>query len=62
MIWAISRTTGMVGSPKKSNEGLEVTTLCNPHYRIGSLVRIEFMLTEYNGDNKIKSNKYNEDL
>ena len=48
--WVISRNTGMIGSPKKSNEGLEATTLCNPHYRIGSLVRVESKLTEYNGD------------
>lgn len=60
--WVISRATGMVGSPKKSNDGLEVTTLCNPHYRIGSLVRIESVLIEYNGDYKIKSIEHSGDL
>ena len=60
--WVISRNTGMIGSPKKSNEGLEVTTLCNPHYRIGSLVRVESKLTEYNGDYKVKSIEHNGDL
>lgn len=60
--WVISRSTGMIGSPKKSNEGLEVTTLCNPHYRIGSLVRVESKLTEYNGDYKVKSIEHNGDL
>lgn len=60
--WVISRSTGMIGSPKKSNEGLEITTLCNPHYRIGSLVRVDSVLTEYNGDYKIKSIEHNGDL
>ena len=60
--WVISRNTGMIGSPQKSNEGLEVTTLCNPHYRIGSLVRVESKLTEYNGDYKVKSIEHNGDL
>lgn len=60
--WVISRNTGMIGSPKKSNDGLEVTTLCNPHYRIGSLVRVESKLTEYNGDYKVKSIEHNGDL
>ena len=60
--WVISRTTGMVGSPQKTDKGLEVTTLCNPQYRIGSLVRIESKLTEYNGDYKIVSIEHNGDL
>ncbi|MCO6545357.1 MAG: hypothetical protein J6583_07470 [Gilliamella sp.] len=60
--WVISRNTGMIGSPKKSNDGLEITTLCNPHYRIGSLVRVESKLTEYNGDYKVKSIEHNGDL
>jgi hypothetical protein len=60
--WVISRNTGMIGSPKKTNDGLEITTLCNPHYRIGSLVRVESKLTEYNGDYKVKSIEHNGDL
>jgi len=60
--WIISRTTGMIGSPQKTDKGLEVTTLCNPQYRIGSLVRIESKLTEYNGDYKIESIEHNGDL
>ena len=60
--WVISRNTGMIGSPKKTNDGLEITTLCNPHYRIGSLVRVESKLSEYNGDYKIKSIEHNGDL
>lgn len=60
--WIISRTTGMIGSPQKTDKGLEVTTLCNPQYRIGSLVRVESKLTEYNGDYKIESIEHNGDL
>lgn len=60
--WVISRTTGMISSPRKTDKGLEVTTLCNPQYRIGSLVRIESKLTEYNGDYKVKSIEHNGDL
>ncbi|OCG02272.1 phage protein [Gilliamella sp. wkB112] len=60
--WVISRTTGMIGCPQKTNEGLEITTLCNPHYRIGSLVRVESVQTEYNGDYKIKTIEHNGDL
>lgn len=52
----------MIASPKKTNEDIEVTTLCNPHYRIGSLVRIESKITEYNGDYKINSIEYNGNL
>lgn len=60
--WLISRTTGMIGSPRKSNQGIEITTLCNPHYKIGSLVRVESKLTEFNGDYKIKTIEHNGDL
>ena len=60
--WIISRTTGMIGSPQKTDKGLEVTTLCNPQYRIGSLVRVESKLTEYDGDYKIESIEHNGDL
>lgn len=60
--WVISRNTGMIGCPQKSNDGLEITTLCNPHYRIGSLISVESKQTEYNGDYKIKSIEHNGDL
>ena len=60
--WVISRTTGMIGTPQKNNEGIEVKTLCNPHYKVGSLVRIESRVSEYNGDYKIKLIEHNGDL
>lgn len=60
--WVISMNTGMIGSPKKTDNGLEVTTLCNPHYKIGALIRVESRLTEYNGDYKIESIEHNGDL
>lgn len=60
--WVISRTTGMIGIPQKNNEEVEVKTLCNPHYKVGSLVRIESRVSECNGDYKIKSIEHNGDL
>lgn len=58
----ISRETGMVGSPQKSNKGLEVKCLCNPHLKIGGLVRVESKIKEYNGDYKITSLTHSGDL
>lgn len=60
--WVISRTTGMIGIPQKNNEEVEVKTLCNPHYKVGSIVRIESRVSECNGDYKIKSIEHNGDL
>lgn len=60
--FVISSKTGMIGSPQKTNQGLEVTTLCNPHYRIGSLIKIESKIAEYNGDYKIQSIQHSGDL
>lgn len=60
--YVISSSTGMIGSPQKTNQGLEVNTLCNPHYKIGALVRIESKITEYNGDYKIQSIQHSGDL
>lgn len=60
--YVISSSTGMIGSPQKTNQGLEVTTLCNPHYKIGAFVRIQSKTEEYNGDYKIQSIKHSGDL
>jgi len=60
--YIISSSTGMIGSPQKTNQGLEIITLCNPHYKIGALVRIESKIKEYNGDYKIQSIKHSGDL
>ncbi|RKS86917.1 hypothetical protein DES39_0123 [Orbus hercynius] len=58
----ISSATGMIGCPQKTSNGLEVTTLCNPHFKIGALVRIESKSAEYNGDYKIQSIQHSGDL
>ena len=60
--FVISRTTGMIGTPKKTDKGLEITTLCNPHYKIGALIRVESKLTELNGDYKINALQHSGDL
>lgn len=60
--YIISSATGMIGSPEKNDDGLEVTTLCNPYFKIGGLIRIESQITEYNGNYKIKSIQHEGDL
>ncbi|QHJ84957.1 MAG: hypothetical protein [Bacteriophage sp.] len=60
--FVISRETGMIGSPQKTDKGLELTTLCNPHFKIGALVRVQSVLTEYNGDYKVQSIQHSGDL
>lgn len=60
--YIISSDTGMIGSPRKTDKGIEVTTLCNPEYKIGGLVRIESRFKEYSGDFKIQSIKHSGDI
>lgn len=60
--FVISSETGMIGTPQAVSGGIEVTTLCNPHFKIGSLVRIESKFKEYCGDYKIKSIQHSGDL
>lgn len=49
----ISESTGMIGSPHKTNGGLEVMCFLNNMMRIGQLCRVLSVLSEYNGDYKI---------
>ncbi len=37
----ISPSTGMVGYPSRTQVGVEVTTIYNPHLRFGSLIQVE---------------------
>jgi len=60
--YIISSNTGMIGSPQKTDKGLEVITLCNPRFKIGSLIRVESKFSEYNGDYKIQSINHSGDL
>lgn len=49
----ISEDTGMIGSPQKVSDGLEVRCYLNNMMRIGQLCRVESMIKEYLGDFKI---------
>lgn len=51
--FVLSQETGMVGSPEKTDDGLSLACLCNPSLRIGGLVRVQSIMSEYNGDYKI---------
>lgn len=49
----ISEETGLIGSPQKVSDGLEVRCYLNNVMRVGQLCRVESMLAEYTGDFKI---------
>lgn len=49
----ISRDTGMIGSPRKTSDGLEVECYLNNLMKIGQLCRIESLVSEFSGDYKI---------
>ena len=60
--FVVSQTTGMINSPEKTDNGLQITMLCNPALRIGGLVRVESIIKEYNGDYKITDIEHAGDL
>lgn len=49
----IQEGTGMIGSPQKTSDGLEVRCLLNNVLRVGQLCRIVSKIKEYSGDFKI---------
>lgn len=49
----LSRETGMIGSPAKNSDGLEVKCYLNNIMKIGQLCAIESQLSEYSGSYKI---------
>ncbi len=49
----LSQETGMVGSPEATDNGLELSCLCNPVLKVGGLVRVQSILEYFNGDYKI---------
>lgn len=53
--FVLSQDTGMIGSPQKTADGLEVDCLINPALVIGALVRIQSIDVGFNGDYKITS-------
>ncbi|RQZ18145.1 hypothetical protein DIE15_08435 [Burkholderia sp. Bp9031] len=54
----LSQDTGMIGSPRATDNGLEVDCLLNPAIRAGGLVRVESILDYFNGDYKVVTAKY----
>ncbi|EPR6388085.1 phage protein [Providencia stuartii] len=51
--FVLSQETGLIGSPEKTDKGLQLTCLCNPALRIGGFVRVQSIMNEYSGDFKI---------
>ncbi|MEK9497051.1 hypothetical protein V2H77_11410 [Photorhabdus sp. P32] len=60
--FVLSQETGMIGSPEKTDDGLQITCLCNPALRIGGLIRIRSIIPEYNGDYKITELEHSGDF
>lgn len=51
--YVLSQETGMIGSPEKSDSGIEVTCLLNTSIKVGSLIRIQSIIKAYSGDFKV---------
>lgn len=49
----LNESSGMLGSPKPTDRGLEVSCLLRPEIIVGSLVRIESIVSDNNGDYKV---------
>lgn len=49
----LSESTGMIGSPQRVTDGLEVRCFLNNLLRVGQLCRVASALPEYSGDYKI---------
>ncbi|TDB43216.1 phage protein [Photorhabdus luminescens] len=60
--FVLSQETGMIGSPEKTDDGLQITCLCNPALRIGGLVQVQSIIPEYNGDYKITELEHSGDF
>lgn len=50
----IAEDSGMIGSPQKTSDGLEVRCYLNNIMRVGQLCRVVSKIKEYSGDFKIK--------
>lgn len=49
----LSQETGMIGSPSRTTNGIEVRCLLNNIMKVGQLCRVESFIKEYSGDFKI---------
>lgn len=52
-VWLINQSTGMLGSPEPTQDGVKVTTLLNPAYLIGGVAKIDSEI--YQGGVRIES-------
>mgnify|MGYP001248591701 CR=1 FL=1 len=59
--YLINERTGMVGTPQKSDNGIELITLLQPEILVGSLIRVESVVNQYNGDFKVTDIKLSGD-
>ncbi len=60
--FVLNQNTGMIGSPQRTNDGMEVRCLLNASMQIGGLVRVESIIKEYNGDYKITKLQHKGDI
>ncbi|TKK23450.1 hypothetical protein EcCFBP13530_04660 [Enterobacter cancerogenus] len=49
----LNESSGMLGSPKPTDKGLEVSCLLRPEIIVGSLVRVASIVADYSGDYKV---------
>lgn len=52
-VWLINQSTGMLGSPEPTQDGVKVKTLLNPAYLIGGVAKIDSAI--YQGGVRIES-------
>lgn len=52
-VWLINQSTGMLGSPEPTQDGLKVRTLLNPAYLIGGVAKVDSLI--YQGGIRIES-------
>lgn len=57
----LSASSGMIGAPRGTDKGLEVSANLNPDFSIGGFVQIDSMFTQYNGQYKIDTLRFRGD-
>ncbi|QBZ70520.1 baseplate hub [Salmonella phage ZCSE2] len=57
----LSVSSGMVGAPRGTDKGLEVTCNLNPTLSVGGLVQVNSMFTQYDGQYKIDTVRFRGD-
>jgi hypothetical protein len=49
----LNQDSGMINSPKATDNGLEVSCLLRPEIEVGGLIRIDSIVDDYDGDYKV---------